>query len=30
LRKDEGIVKRNRAWNTKWKFWKVSFTTASA
>lgn len=27
---EQGIVKQGKGWNTKWKFWKVSFTTASA
>jgi len=30
LRKEEGIVKQDKGWNSKWKFWKASLTTASA
>jgi hypothetical protein len=30
LRKEEGIVKQGKGWSSKWKFWKVSLTTASA
>lgn len=27
---EDGIVKPSKGWNSKWKFWKVSITTASA
>jgi hypothetical protein len=30
FRKGDGIVKQGRGWSSKWKFWKVSFTAASA
>lgn len=30
LSKREGAVKQGKTWSSKWKFWKVSLTTASA
>ncbi|KIM91526.1 hypothetical protein PILCRDRAFT_691 [Piloderma croceum F 1598] len=30
LRSEPGIVKQGNGWNSKWKFWKVSFTAAAS